>query len=207
MIKYRLVILPDRDIQPEEWEALLEALDEVLHGALDREAWQWSQAFYLPSCPARNAADALFVHNRGVPLQVDEFVRRGRAIIAARSVQTPTVELAGNLTKVSPPSETLENIERVRSMLSAIDPDIRRKEWRQTCWVVMATGWACAKTLIREWSEAGRTFTEKGFVGVVKSFRAGKGTGFGTLIFMSRNSAGRTRAQRRTHTRLPSTKA
>lgn len=40
VIKYRIVILPDRDIRPDEWKPLLEALDESLHGALDRDAWQ-----------------------------------------------------------------------------------------------------------------------------------------------------------------------
>jgi uncharacterized protein (DUF927 family) len=85
VIKYRIVILPDRDIQRDEWTPLLEALDERLGGVLDRDAWQWSQTFYLPSCPAENEGDAFFEHNEGGALPVDEFVRRGREIIAAKS--------------------------------------------------------------------------------------------------------------------------
>jgi D5 N terminal like/Primase C terminal 2 (PriCT-2) len=187
VIKYRIVILPDRDIQPEEWDALLEAVDEVLKGALDRGAWQWSQAFYLPSCPAENQADAFFVRNHGAPLPVDDFVRRGREIIAAREHKEVSAVLGENISPKYPPMlETSENIARVKSMLSAIDPDVNRPEWRQICWAVMALGWACAETLIREWSEAGHKFKEEDFVGVVKSFRADRGTGFGTLDFYAK---------------------
>ena len=85
VIKYRIVILPDRDIRPDEHEPLLEALDELLHRSLDRDAWQWSQAFYLPSCPAENEGDAFFEHNKGAPLPVDEFVRRGREKFSTRA--------------------------------------------------------------------------------------------------------------------------
>jgi hypothetical protein len=184
VIKYRVVMLPDRDIQPEEHEPVLEALDELLHGALDRGAWPLSQAFYLPSCSAEKKADAFFVRNQGVPLPVDEFVRRGREILGAEKHKDLSPELGTNIPPKYPPMpETPENIERVKSMLSAIDPDVDRKEWRQICWSAMATGWACAETLIREWSESGEKFKEKDFVGVVKSFRTGKGTGFGTLDF------------------------
>jgi Primase C terminal 2 (PriCT-2) len=184
VIKYRIVMLPDRDIQPEEWNPLLEALDERLQAALDRGAWQWSQAFYLPSCPTENEADAFFVRNTGAPLPVDEFVRRGREILGAEKHKDLSRELGTNIPSKYPPMpETPENIERVKSRLSAINPDVDRKEWRQICWAVMATGWACTETLIREWSEGGHKFKEKDFAGVVKSFRADKGTGFGTLDF------------------------
>jgi Family of unknown function (DUF5906)/Primase C terminal 2 (PriCT-2) len=183
VIKYRIVILPDRDILPEEWKPLLEALDESLHGALDRDAWQWSQAFYLPSCPAENQADAFFVHNQGAPLPVDEFVRRGREIIAAQATKRPQADLGSNLpSRGSPPPESPENIERIKKMLSAIPPDIRRNEWRQICWAVLATNWGCAESLIREWSMKGKTFVETDFANVVRDFDPNKGTGFGTLV-------------------------
>ena len=183
VIKYRVVILPDRDIQCEEHEPLLEALDESLRGALDRDAWQWSQAFYLPSCPPENEVDAFSEHNQGAPLPVDEFVRRGREIIAAGTDK----KRLGNLSPVaSPQPETPENIERVKSMLSAIDPDVARSEWRQVCWAVMATGWDCAEVLIRDWSTAGEKFAEKDFANVVRDFDPMRGTGFGTLDHFAR---------------------
>jgi hypothetical protein len=184
VVKYRIVMLPDRDILPEEWKALLEALDELLQGALDRDAWQWSQAFYLSSCPAENEADAFFVHNQGVPLPVDEFVRRGREILGAERHKDLSPELGTNIPPKYPPMlETPENIARVKLTLQAIDPDVKRGEWRQVCWAVMATGWTCAEALVREWSKGGHKFKEKDFMGVVKSFRADEGTGFGTLDF------------------------
>jgi Family of unknown function (DUF5906)/Primase C terminal 2 (PriCT-2) len=185
VIKYRVVMLPDRDIQPAEYEPLLEAIDEQLHGALDRGAWQWSQAFYLPSCPAENEADAFFEHNNGVPLPVDEFVRRGQEIIDERKHKSPLSE-QNNLQPFAPMLETPENIERVKAMLSAIDPDVLRAEWRQICWGAMATQWVCTPQLIREWSERGTKFTEKDFENVVRDFDPNAGTGFGTLVHLAR---------------------
>jgi hypothetical protein len=83
-IKYRIVILPDRDILRKEWEPVLEALDELLGGALDRNAWSWSQAFYFPSCLPENQGYAFFVHNQGTALPVDKFVGRGREMLEAK---------------------------------------------------------------------------------------------------------------------------
>lgn len=187
VIKYRIVVRPDRDIQPEEYGPLLEAIDERLHGALDRSAWQWSQAFYLPSCPAENEADAFFVCNTGAPLPVDKFVRRGREILGAEKHKDLSRELGTNIPPNYPPMpETPENIERVKAMLSAIDPDVGRVEWRQTCWAVMATGWACTETLIRKWSEGGHKFKEKDFENVVRDFDLNRGTGIGTLVHIAR---------------------
>ena len=121
VIKYRVVILPDRDILPDEHEPLLEALDERLGGALDRSAWQWSQSFYLPSCPAENQGDAFFVHNEGEPLPVDELVRRGLEIIAAkasasRRLAVPAhAEAAGG--DITPSTSAPPPVEEMRAML------------------------------------------------------------------------------------------
>ncbi len=182
-------ILPDRDIQREEYEPLLEALDERLQGALDRSAWAWSQAFYLPSCPAENEDGAFFEHNAGTPLPVDEFVGRGHEIIAAKSGQQGVTRRAGpseaNAARSDLP-ETAENVARAKSMLSATDPDIERAEWRQVCWAIMATGWRCAETLIRQWSSEGEKFAEGDFANVVRDFDPARGTGFGTLVHLAR---------------------
>lgn len=37
VIKYRLALLPDRNILPDEYEAVIEALGELLHGCLNRD--------------------------------------------------------------------------------------------------------------------------------------------------------------------------
>ena len=120
VIKYRVVIPPDRDIRREEWEPILEALDERLRGALDRKAWPWSQAFYLPSCSPENEGDAFFEHNQGAPLPVDDFVRRGREIIAAKApgaarLAEPKHEAAGG--NIAPSTSAAPPVEEMRAML------------------------------------------------------------------------------------------
>lgn len=77
VIKYRIVLLPSRDISQSEYRLILEVLDQKLQHALDREAWQWSQAFYLPSCPPENAEQGFFLHNKGMPLDVDACIAEG----------------------------------------------------------------------------------------------------------------------------------
>jgi hypothetical protein len=153
-------MLPDRNIQPDEYEALLEAINERLNGALDRGAWQWSQAFYLPSCPEENRGGALFEHNEGSPLPVSESVHRGRELVAAREHRNPLSELGEILQTFARMQGSLEDIARVKAMLSFIDLDVLRPEWRQTGRGVMAAGWDCAPQLIREWSEKGVKFNE-----------------------------------------------
>lgn len=87
--KYHITLRPDRDIRRDEHEPVLEALDELLMGALDRGAWQWAQAFYLPSCPEDNEHLAFFEHNTGDPVPVDALVQRGRQIIKNREGTKP----------------------------------------------------------------------------------------------------------------------
>jgi putative DNA primase/helicase len=186
VIKYRVTLLPDRDIRPDEHEPILEALDQLLNGALDRGAWQWSQAFFLPSCPAENESDAFFVHNRGTPLPVDDFVRRGREIIQLRAKRDSSFDQGKAKCSSTAMPETPENVARVKSMLAVIDPDIGRGEWRQICWAIQSTGWKCAPQMIREWSERGSKFNEDDFTNVVRDFDPDRGTGFGTLRHFAR---------------------
>ena len=124
-----------------------------------------------------------------MPLPVDEFVRRGQEIIEANGAQHAVARHAGQSeadTARSDMPETAENVARAKSMLSAIDPDVARPEWRQVCSSVMATGWDCAEVLIRDWSTAGEAFTEKDFANVVRDFDPMRGTGFGTLVHLAR---------------------
>jgi len=151
VIKYRVTMLPDRDILPGEHEAVLEALDELLGGCLDRNAWAWSQAFYLPSCPVERTADAFFVHNPGIALPVDQFAARGREIITSRQ-QLPT-QPSPNVSRLPRQiPETPENIEIVRAMLATIPASVDRSLWRPAVWGVEALGWTVGKQLARDWS-------------------------------------------------------
>ena len=52
----------------------------------------------------------------------------------------------------TPDPETPENIARVKSALSAIDPDCDYELWRDICFAVHATGWSCSELLARDWS-------------------------------------------------------
>ena len=186
VIKYRITMLPDRNIQHDEYEPILGALDELLDGALDRNAWQWSQAFYLPSCPPENEADAFFVHNNGSPLPVDEFVYRGRQIIEARK-RPQKQEVFGK--KSAPLPETPDNIALVKSMLAAIPANLGRNEWLKTVWAIASTSWSCAEAIAREWSAtAPEKYAEDDFDGVWKSYdpEREKGVGFGTLVYVAK---------------------
>jgi hypothetical protein len=159
IIKYRITILPDRDILPDEWKPLLEALDELLRGALDRGAWPLSQAFYLPSCPAENEGDAFFEHNEGVPLPVDEFVRRGREIIATKLGDRAALTMRGQRTgnEISDhdfsPSSALRIISKCPTLAHVADVGgaVGERLWRSMLGVVKYTSEGGA--LCHEWSK------------------------------------------------------
>jgi hypothetical protein len=159
VIKYRITILPDRDIRQDEWKPMLEGLDESLLGALDRDAWQWSQAFYLPSCPAENEGDAFFEHNEGAPLPVDEFVRRGREIIPAKLGDRAVLSMRGDITgneitdRDFSPSSALRIIDECPTLAHVADAGgaVSERLWRSMLGVVKYT--SEGEALCHEWSK------------------------------------------------------
>ena len=184
--KFRIALVPDRDIKIDEHQAVLEALDEMMGGILDRAAWGLSQAFYLPSCPEENAQEAIFFHNEGAPLCVDELVLRGREIIATRS------EANGSSKAVSCQAamqETPENIKYVESLLNAVPANVDRTTWRDSLWAVASLGWKSGEELAREWSEtAPEKYDAVDFDVVWQSFdpTREKKVGFGTLVHIAK---------------------
>ena len=188
VIKYRIVILPDRDILPTEYHFVLIALDELLDGCLDRQAWAYSQAFYLPSASEANLEDSFCIHNEGIPLPVDEFVARGKKISNQETKQNSTAQTskAKLLTPNLGGEETKENVARVKSALAAINPDIAYKPWRDVCWAVLSTGWESAYKLIREWSKRGNKFDEGAFAAIVRDFDPQGGIGLGSLFHIAK---------------------
>lgn len=172
-------MLPDRDIRPEEWAPLLEALDEKLGGeVLDRGAWQWSQAFFLPSCPPEFATDAFYLDNQGVPVPVDELVKRGREILptdgaAGRSNPVPVTgrppsalaaAIVGGLSGRYEGVETAEGFARLKSALGALDPDMKKPAgWLDAIWSVNAHGWPSGYEVAKEWSAQGKNFNPTTF--------------------------------------------
>lgn len=152
-VKYRITILPDRDILPDEHVAVLEAIDELVKGLSDRAAWPFSQGFYLPSCPAAAAQDAFAVYNKGRPLPVDEFVARGLQIIAARQ-QLPAQAVPNTGASSGTLPETPYNCSMVKSMLAAIPASVDRPTWRCVVFAIRSLNWSSGEQLARTWSQS-----------------------------------------------------
>lgn len=169
VVKYRLTVLPDRDILPDEHELVLEALDEQLSGCLDRNAWPLSQAFFLPSCPAENAEDAFFIRNEAAPLSVDDFVARGRQIMALRQ-QLPA-QPAPSAGRRHPEPDTPRRRARLQDALSFISADVDRNQWRDIIWAILSTGWPDAPAIAETWSKtAPHRFRQDSFEAIVAGY-------------------------------------
>lgn len=189
VIKYRILILPDRDILRGEHHAVLEALDELLGGCLDRGAWPFSQAFYLPSCPASTAQDAFVHHNHGIPLPVDVFAARGRAILSAHAAST--TQLGSNTARSFRTShpESADGVERVKAMLAAIPANLDRSQWRSVVWAVCSLGWTGGETLARDWSKTDpASYDASSFNNVWQSYDPNRvnSIGLGTLEYLAK---------------------
>lgn len=182
-LKYRVTMLPDRNILPDEHKPVLEALDELLGGCLDRAAWPLSQAFYLPSCPSHAALYAFNVHNQGVPLPVDEFVARGRQIVASRQ-QLPAQPAPNTSFQPTAPRETPENILMVKAMLATIPPSVDRATWLRVVLAICSLNWACGEQLARDWSQTCQAkWSPTDFASVWSSYDPARpdAVGYGTL--------------------------
>jgi putative DNA primase/helicase len=184
--KYRISVLTDRDYLFDEHKPLLEALDELLGGCLDRAAWAWSQAFFTPSCPPHATKSAFVVHNQGVPLPVDEFVARGRQIIADRE-QLPA-QPTPNVSLQPAPPETLENVQTVQMMLAAIPADVDRATWLRILLAVHSLAWSCGEKLARDWSQTcPAKWSPRDFSSVWSSYDPTRpdAVGYGTLTHLA----------------------
>lgn len=181
VIKYRIVILPDRDITQEEYRLILDALNQQLGGIIDQGALQWSQAFFLPSCPEESAEQAFFVHNKGAPLNVDEWVAKGKALDSKRSEQCKVSKFV---------KETPDGLSRMLSALSALDPDMARNQWIKVIWGVAAHEWASGYEIAKGWSMNGLKWDESEFNKVWNSFSPERNNGItgGTLYFLAKGA-------------------
>lgn len=186
--KYRITIMPDRDYSLDEHKPLLEALDELLGGCLDRAAWAWSQAFFTPSCPPHAMKSAFVVHNQGVPLPVDEIVARGRQIIAARQ-QLPAQSAPNVSRQLAQLQETPDNVQIVRAMLAAIPASVDRATWVRILLAVHSLNWLCGEQLVRDWSQTcPAKWSPKDFASVWSSYDPTRPDviSFGTLDHIAR---------------------
>ncbi len=112
-----------------------------------------------------------------------DFNRMEEAIDLALSKIPKEVKVRGNQTsgKQFDCPETEGNIDLVKAMLFAIDPDVEYSQWRVLIWAIAATCWNCAYEIARSWSERGATWDEAVFNRVWDDFDASRGIGFGTL--------------------------
>lgn len=184
VIKYRIVFPLSRDCTPEEWSDVWQGLNTLLGGHCDGACKDVARLYYLPSSPPDTAHEAFFVSNEGEYLDPDYLITLGR--------QTATAFAVGNLSsapKLPLPLERPEEVARVKSMLAVISADCNRETWRNVVWSLAATGWTCAKSIAREWSQtAPERFSDAEFGNVWKTFDPTRGIGLGSLVHLAKNA-------------------
>lgn len=100
-----------------------------------------------------------------------------------RQLSETTLSLMG----ASHRPENTENIAQVKDQLKHVSANCTYDKWRNAVWSILATGWDCAESIAREWSEsAPDRFSEDSFKNVVDSFDPHGGIRLGTLVYMAR---------------------
>ena len=188
IVKYRIVMLPDRDIFRNEYRKILEAIDVVLGGILDRGAWQWSQAFFLPSCPERTEYYSFFHHNQGKAFPINEVFNSNETFSAHKSTEmgpsSLSSALVGGITLIP---EEPEHISKLFRTLEFLDADTDRSSWRNVVWSIAAHGWVGGKKIAYDWSSKGQKWDEAEFENVWNSYDPKRSMGIGhrTVYFMA----------------------
>ncbi len=113
-------------------------------------------------------------------LAIDQALAKFPALVKTRGKHTPAK-------KFDCPS-TDSNIDLVKSMLSAINPDVAYCQWRDLVWAVAATGWDCSYDLAYSWSSKGASWDEDAFNRVWDGFDESGGMGFGTLVYHAKQA-------------------
>lgn len=194
VIKYRIVFPLARACTQDEWPLVWQGLNILLGGHCDAACRDVSRLYYLPSCPEESQNHAFFAANDGALLDPDYLINLARESapgLPAAASSVATVDKAS-------PTETAEQIERTKSMLNAISADCSYDKWCRVTWAVASTGWSCAETLAREWSQtAPLKFDEDAFRKTFQSFKRDGGVRFGTLVHIARESGWVERSARR----------
>lgn len=95
-------------------------------------------------------------------------------------------DLSEGLGRYPPPPETVEEIERVKSMLAVLSSGCDRSTWLKVLFALASTGWECAQNLAREWSKGSSKYNEDDFDTSWDSYRPDGGIGLGTLFYLAR---------------------
>lgn len=104
--------------------------------------------------PERNGA-AVKLAISGIPTTFDQISQ-----IMSHAHQTHcggSMRPSRGIQLASTDPETPENIARVKSALSALNPDCDRNLWRDICFAVHALNWSCSEELARSWSKGDLT--------------------------------------------------
>lgn len=182
VIKYRVVFPLARPCTPEEWPVVWAGLNVLLDGHCDRQCKDPARLYYEPSCPQASVDDAFFESNEGELLDPDFLIGLARGSTSNQVAIFEGNNLATTNQK-QPPPESLEDIERVKTMLGTIPANGDREQWRNVVWAIASTGWGCAESLARQWSQsAPDKFVEEEFSKVWSSFKPHDGIGYGTLV-------------------------
>lgn len=188
VIKYRLVFPLARPCTPEEWSAVWAGLNVLLGGHCDRQCKDPSRLYYEPSCPQESVNDAFFESNEGELLDPDFLIDLART----SSPNQVAIFTSNNLVSThqkQPPPESPEEIEHVKAMLAAIPANGDRDSWRNVVWAMASTGWGCAESLARQWSQsAPDKFDEAEFIKVWSSFKPDGGIAFGSLVHYAKQA-------------------
>jgi putative DNA primase/helicase len=103
-------------------------------------------------------------------------------------IQTPITALTKSLTGTQ---ETTESIQKVKTALSHIDPDVSYPDWFRLLCAVKSTDWSCAKQIAQEWSAGGEKFNEPDFHNQWSKIDANGGVTLATLFHMAQPAAPR----------------
>ncbi|UUZ76316.1 PriCT-2 domain-containing protein [Polaromonas sp. P1(28)-13] len=160
----------------------------LLSGHCDRQCKDPSRLYFEPSCPQEAIDDAFFESNDGELLDPDFLIELARQCAS----QQVAIFEGNNLIDANqkrPPSESPEEIGRVKAMLATIPSDCDREQWRNVVWAIAATGWSCAESLACEWSKsAPEKFVTEEFSKVWVSFKSDSGIGFGSLVHYAKQA-------------------
>lgn len=114
------------------------------------------------------------------PKRIDNtVVRHSYDALAERLVSTKPAEQKSTVTTPGTP----ENIQKVESALSAIDPDAEYPLWRDLLFAVHSTGWVEAKRLAQAWSEKGEKWDAEVFARTWAAAKVDGGIELATVFY------------------------
>jgi hypothetical protein len=187
--RYRIIVLPDRPLQPSELKkAIPELANELgISNCYDTACTDASRLFYLPRCPIdrKHLFEARTIE--GAAVDVDQLIGIGTGTGTGTGIgignSKPQTQICNQ------DLETPRRVACVKEMLSFIDADCDYFTWRGVVWALLSTGWSCATEIALEWSKtAPGRFNEADFWSLAGSYNHDIQTGYsiGTIYHHAR---------------------